>query len=199
MITNQHTLSVSSVCRLMRVTSCAALATLLFGACNSGRDQSASDVDTTRYQLATEAGPGQDPAIQLTPQVIKFQGAEYTIAVNRAPSDSLPLVKDSYGDPYRDNIVTINVSRNGELCFTQRFGKTNFAESATDFDLKTVTLGGMAFTRIDASGLHFGAQLCSPGDVEGGYAFNVTIPLGGGAAKIERDTSINNIADEYVD
>lgn len=176
-----------------------AMGLLLLGACNTGKDKKADDVDTTRYQLATDAGPGEDPAIQLTPQVVSYQGATYTIAVSRAACDSVPLVKDSYGDPYKDNVVTIAVTRDGEPCLSRRFVKTDFAAAAQDIDLQPLTLGGMAFSRIDAGGYHFGAQLCTPGDVEGGYAFTVTLPLDGGSPTIKRDTNAATMSDEFVD
>lgn len=172
---------------------------IVITACNTGKENTGKDVDTAQYQLATDAGPGQDASIQLTPQVITYQGATYSIAVSRTPSDTLPLIKDSYGDPYKDNVVHISVTRDGEPCLSRQFVKTDFAAAARDININTLTLGGMAFSRLDADGYHFGAQLCSPGDVEGGYAFSVTLPLGGGAPTIVRDNNATAMNEEMAE
>ncbi len=58
-------------------------------------------------------------------------------------------------------------------------------------------LGGIAFSSVDASGLHFGAQLNAPGDEEGGTAFKITLPLvGSGKPQIVQDTNQDTASDD---
>lgn len=177
----------------------ATIGMLLVAACGTRQEGSGSDVDTTQYKLATEEGPASDPARTLTPQEVDFGGKHYVVKVSIAPCDSLPTVKDSYGDPYLDNVVNIDVTVDGAPMVSRSFAKTDFASAATGLDLSKLVLGGMAYNKLDGSGVHFGAQLNSPGDEEGGFAFKVTIPLGGGSAVIERDNTAGDMSDLYVD
>lgn len=169
-----------------------------FCSCGFKTEGDNSNVDTTRYDLAREGGPEHDDARQLPTQTISFAGHEYKIDISIAPSDSLPQVKDSYGDPYLDNEVLLCVTADGAVVVKRNFVKSDFVAAANGLNTSKLILGGMAFNSIDISGLHFGAQLNEPGDLEGGYAFKVTLPVAGGAPTVVRDTSVDE-AVEYTD
>lgn len=168
-------------------------ATALTG-CGNKSDQNPTQMDTTETPLAVEQGPGQDDKRVLR-DTLSLGQHQYRYVVTREANDSLPLVKDRFGDPYQDNCVTLVIDRDGASWLTTSFTKENFATAApVGARLEQMILGGMAFNKATAAGFVFGAILNVPGDEEGGLAFKVTIPLSGeGAARIEYDpTSEDN-------
>lgn len=162
-------------------------------------DNKPSDIDTTQYALATEEGPGFDEARTLPATEVDFNGKHYVINVSIAPCDSLPLVKDSYGDPFMDNAVKLQVSADDNIIIDRSFVKNDFAAATSGLSLNRLVLGGLAFNVVNSNGLSFSAQLNEPGDIEGGYVFKVTIPLMGGQPVIVRETVIDDLGSSYVD
>lgn len=167
--------------------------------CGNSTNGKASDIDTTQYPLAAEEGPGHDEARILPATEIDFGGKHYVINVSIAPCDTLPIVKDSYDDPFLDNVVKLLVTADGDTIVRRNFLKRDFAAAASGLNLNRLVLGGLAFNTINANGLNFGAQLNEPGDVEGGQVFKVTIPLAGGQPTIVRDTNVDDLGASYVD
>ena len=176
-----------------------AIAGCLFVSCGQSTNGAKTDVDTTRYALASEQGPGYDEARTLPATEIDYGGKHYVINVSIAPCDSLPLVKDSYDDPYLDNTVKVVVTADGNTVVNRSFVKRDFAAAAGSLSLDRLVLGGLAFNTINSTGISFGAQLNEPGDIEGGQLFKVTIPLAGGQPIIVRDTNVEDLGSSYVD
>lgn len=173
-----------------------ALLTLALSACGGKSSSPETAVDTTEVPLAVEQGPGHDDKRQSTANA-EFSGHQYAIEVSCAPDDSLPAVKDRFGDPYLDNRVWIKVMRDGSLLTQRSVVKAQLAAHLEGADAKKLILGGVAFSAVDASGLHFGAQLNGPGDEEGGLAFKLTLPLSGqGDLVVKRDAMQDIEAEE---
>lgn len=164
-------------------------ALLLAAACGGKTASDGSAADTTETPLAVEQGPGHDEprhvAIDTT-----WNRHRYRIAIACQSSDSLPQVKDRFGDPYLDNIVRLTVTRDDSVQSSHAFTKADFVPMLGSIDGKNLILGGMAFSSIGESGIVFGAQLNSPDDEEGGVAFKVRLPLNGQATpSITRDSN----------
>lgn len=170
-----------------------AISSALFTSCGTRTEGTTTDVDTTQYELTGEATIEKDEAITLPAVEQDFDGKHYVISVHRAPSDSLPQVKDSYGDPYMDNEVTISVTADGNVVTKRTFTKNDFS-GAAKADLSKLVLGGMTFSSINGTGIHFNAQINSPGSVEGGNNFILTLPLNGGAVQIVADESADDMS-----
>lgn len=160
--------------------------------CGHKSEQNTGNIDTTETPLAVEQGPGRDDKRVLNNEV-ELDNHKYRLEVTCAPDDTLPQVKDRFGDPYLDNRVTLVVHRDGELLARRSFTKADFLAVYTGAASEQFILGGMAFNKASASGFTFGAVLNGPGDEEGGLAFKVTIPLDGiGAARIEFEAEQSN-------
>lgn len=166
--------------------------------CGTRTDGKAKDVDTTQYALAQEEGPGHDEARTLPTKEVDFAGKHYTFDITIAPCDSLPMVKDSYDDPYLDNEVKVKVTADGASVFEKRFIKKDFIQAAGSIDTSKLILGGIAFNTMDNRGMCFGAQLNEPGDVEGGYVFKITVQQNG-SFNIVRDTNVEDLGNNYVE
>lgn len=174
-----------------------AFCAISFTACGTASTEKKNDVDTTRYEIATEEGTERDPEIQFDEEK-NFDGKHYVISVHRVAVDSLPQVIDSNDVPFLDNAVTIKVTANGEKMFQRTFTKADFNLDGSKLNLNQLVLAGMAFSDINGSGIHFNAQLNTPGSEEGGNNFSITFPLSGGAPKIvaeeiaEDQSSVND-------
>lgn len=169
--------------------------TLLFSmpilmGCGNRTNGNASDADTNLYELAQEDGPGYDDPRTLPAVEVDFGGKHYVAKVSIAPSDSLPMVDDSYGDPYKDNEATVRVTVDDTVLIDKVFGKADFAAAiGKDTDMAKQIFCGIAFDKVSNRGIVFRAQLSRPGDMEGGTSFFVTYPLAGGKPIIERDNT----------
>ena len=176
------------------------LAVLSFSACGGQKSgDAASTADTTEIPLATEQGPGRDDPRHLTAEA-EWSGHKYAIEVRCAPDDSLARVKDRFGDEYLDNRVSVVIQRDGQPFVERTLTKADLLPHLGEANGQQLILGGMAFSSVNAQGLHFGAPLNGPGDEEGGLAFRLTLPLSGqGQWVIVRDANQDTSAgDEDV-
>lgn len=154
-----------------------------FSGCGTRTDTKSNDVDTTHYELTGETGIEKDPEITFDEEK-NFDGKHYVIGIHRAPADSMPQVIDSNDVPFLDNQVDVVVKANGAVIFKHSFTKKNFDIEGSKLPLEKLVLAGMAFNDINGSGIHFNAQLNSPGSEEGGSNFKISFPLNGGSPKI---------------
>lgn len=168
-------------------------------ACGNKANTSSAKVDSTEIPLAVEQGPGRDDARHLTAEA-DYAGHHYTFDIYKTPDDSLPQVKDRYGDPYLDNRVKLTIQRDGEMLSTRLFSKADFAGVIDADEGKNLILGGIAFSSVKSDGFQFGAQLNGPGDEEGGLAFLITLPLTGqGVPRIVKDSNQDTSSDDSMD
>lgn len=170
---------------------------LLFSCGGKHAPKSSVSTDTAQVPLAVEEGPGRDDP-RTTSADVDFDGHDYHIDIATSPDDSLPKVKDRFGDDYLDNRISVQIRRDGGSPVKYEFTKADFSKEP---DVRRdMILGGIAFGNIDARGIHFGAQFNAPGDEEGGTAFKITLPLSGnGAPRIVRDTDQDTRSDDAAD
>ncbi len=94
---------------------------------------------------------------------VPWIGKSYHVAVNRMPSDSLPMVKDETGQKFVDNIFTLTVSReDGSVFFSRQFTKAFFTNYITDVYRKAGILEGIVFDKADGDWLKFAASVGLP-------------------------------------
>ena len=94
---------------------------------------------------------------------VPWIGKSYHVAINRMPSDSLPMVKDETGQKFVDNIFTLTVSReDGSVFFSRQFTKAFFANYITDVYRKAGILEGIVFDKADGDWLKFAASVGLP-------------------------------------
>ena len=94
---------------------------------------------------------------------VPWIGKSYHVAINRMPSDSLPMVKDETGQKFVDNVFTLTVSReDGSVFFSRQFTKAFFTNYITDVYRKAGILEGIVFDKADGDWLEFAASVGLP-------------------------------------
>ena len=94
---------------------------------------------------------------------VPWIGKSYHVAINRMPSDSLPMVKDETGQKFVDNIFTLTVSReDGSVFFSRQFTKAFFTDYITEVYRKAGILEGIVFDKADGDWLEFAASVGLP-------------------------------------
>ena len=94
---------------------------------------------------------------------VPWIGKSYHVAINRMPSDSLPMVKDETGQKFVDNIFTLTVSReDGSVFFSRQFTKAFFTDYITEVYRKAGILEGIVFDKADGDWLKFAASVGLP-------------------------------------
>jgi hypothetical protein len=135
-------------------------------------------------------------------RTVAWLGKEYKVLVNRAASDSLPMVKDETGQEFVDNVIKLQVLRaDGSVAISKVFTKATFMSYIDANYQKAGILEGLVFDEVDGQNLEFAASVSLPQTDE-------YIPLevkidNFGNVRIERDsemdTSGTGEADEESD
>ena len=94
---------------------------------------------------------------------VAWLGKEYKVEVNRAASDSLPLVKDETGQQFVDNRITLRVLRaDGSVAISKTFTKASFNDYIDANYRQTGILEGLVFDKVDNQYLEFAASVSLP-------------------------------------
>lgn len=174
---------------LLLAISFGASSAFLLSGCGKNSQAVAPDADTTEIPLAVEQGPGHDDERHFE-KTAAFDGKTYRIKLSFRPDETLSLTKDRFGDPYMDNRVDMQIACGDSVLYQRSFTKADFSALLDKEDVRSLILGGIAFSGVESSGFQFGAQLNAPGDEEGGLAFKLTVPLcGQGEPRIVRDAN----------
>ncbi|MBO7115571.1 MAG: DUF4738 domain-containing protein [Prevotella sp.] len=90
-------------------------------------------------------------------------GRTYRIAIDRHPSDSLPMVSDETGQKFVDNVIALVVSReDGSVFYRHQFTKKDFNSYLDDDYRKTGILEGLVYDKVEGDWLEFAASVCHP-------------------------------------
>ena len=122
---------------------------------------------------------------------VAWLGKNYHVSITRVAVDSLPMVKDDYGQEYVDNKITLSVMRSDSTVFLKKvFTKASFASCLDDNYRKNGVLSAMLFNEVDNDRLEFAVTVSMP-DSEDEF-----IPLemkvnGQGEISIVRDTDLD--------
>ena len=94
---------------------------------------------------------------------VPWIGKSYHVAINRMPSDSLPMVKDETGQKFIDNRINLRVVRaDGSVFFKQEFTKSSFDAQLDDDYRQTGILEGLVFDKVDGNNLVFAGSVSHP-------------------------------------
>ena len=94
---------------------------------------------------------------------VQWIGRTYHIAINRQPSDSLPMVKDEIGQQFVDNVISLEVSRgDGSVFYSHTFTKKDFDRYLDNDYRNTGILEGLVFDKTDGDWLEFAASVSHP-------------------------------------
>ena len=139
---------------LLAVVAC------MFVAC-SGKKKS-NDIITERIEKVEPKAPVKMQEYT-DERDVEWIGKQYHVAIHRQPGDSLPMVKDEYGQKYVDNKFTMAVSRqDGSVFFSRTFTKAALAQYLDDDFRKTGVFEGLVFDRTDGDWLVFAASVGHP-------------------------------------
>jgi hypothetical protein len=129
---------------------------------------------------------------------VDWVGRKYTVEIHRAPSDSLPKVKDENGQQFVDNAISLRIIRaDGSVFFSKTFTKQSFSAHIPEDYRNRGILEGLVFDKVDGNKLEFAASVCYPQTDE-------YIPLeveidNFGNISIERDNHLDTYGDEEED
>lgn len=94
---------------------------------------------------------------------VSWIGRSYHLEINRQSTDSLPMVKDEYGQQFVDNYITLVVSReDGSKFYSHRFTKKDFDKYLDDDYRNTGILEGLVFDKAEGDWLEFAASVSHP-------------------------------------
>ena len=94
---------------------------------------------------------------------VQWLGKAYKVMVNRAPNDSLPIVKDEAGYQFVDNSITLEVHRaDGSVAISKTFTKATFENYIDDNYRKAGILEGLVFYEVDGQSLKLAASVSLP-------------------------------------
>ena len=95
-------------------------------------------------------------------QTITFNNREYHSLLHRVSCDSLARVRDSRGDVFVDNTITLRLTRGTEKIFGKTFTKRDFAAwIGADF-MKSGILEGMVFDKTTPQGFVYAVSVAYP-------------------------------------
>lgn len=122
---------------------------------------------------------------------VRWQGALYTVNIDRTPSDSLPMVQDDQGQQYVDNTIRLTVIRtDGSEFYRRTFTKASFSSYLDDNFRRTGVLEAMMFDEVDDGRLEFAVSVSRP------QADDEYIPL---EMKLDRDGGLTIVRDDDLD
>lgn len=115
-------------------------------------------------------------------------GHVYHMTIERRPDESLPVVADVIGTLFYDNVVHLNVKRDGAVVYRHTFLKNQFLNYLSTEDREYGTLAGMTYYKEQSTAqkLVFGSQVCMPG-MDGGALLKLELSIGGWNLKVMRD------------
>lgn len=129
---------------------------------------------------------------------VQWLGKEYKVEINRAPSDSLPMVKDETGQQFVDNRISLVVRRaDGSVAIQRVFTKAMFEGYVDANYRKGGILEGFVFDEVDGQQLKFAASVSLPQTDE--YIPLVVKIDNFGNVKIERDSEMDTSGTGEVD
>ena len=165
------------------------LGTMMLSACKEKKQT--DDIITTKYVPKQLQAPIGMPADSLSQTVIWGNGT-YNIYVAREASDSLPMMKDESGQKYKDNFITVSISRQGGSSFFKRtFTKGSFTQYVDDVFKKNGILANIRFDEVDDGKLKFSVVVALPDAVD-----DMFVPL---EMTIDHNCVINIREDDDMD
>ena len=165
------------------------LGTMMLSACKEKKQT--DDIITTKYVPKQLQAPIGMPADSLSQTVIWGNGT-YNIYVAREASDSLPMMKDESGQKYKDNFITVSVSRQGGSSFFKRtFTKGSFTQYVDVVFKKNGILANIRFDEVDDGKLKFSVVVALPDAVD-----DMFVPL---EMTIDHNCVINIREDDDMD
>ena len=127
-----------------------------------GGKKKSDDIITERVEMPKPQEPVRLQSYSDSRDV-SWIGRTYHLAINRQPSDSLPMVKDEIGQQFVDNYITLTVSRqDGSTFYSHKFTKRDFDSYLDDDYRATGILEGLVFDKADGDWLEFAASVCHP-------------------------------------
>ena len=165
------------------------LGTMMLSACKEKKQT--DDIITTKYvpkQLQAPIGMPADKQVQ----TVEWGGAAYQVSVSRVAADSLPMVKDEAGQKYKDNRITVSVTRqDGSSVLKRTFTKSAFTQYVDEVFRKNGILASIRFDEVDNGKLEFSVVIALPDAID-----DMFIPL---EMTVDRNGIINIREDDDMD
>lgn len=129
---------------------------------------------------------------------VNWLGKSYQVVINRAPDDSLQMVKDETGQRYVDNRISVGILRqDGTVFFRQSFTKNAFMSLLNDDYQLTGILEGIVFDKVEGAQLVLAGSVSHP-QTDEYIPFVITISSQGDVG-IKRDEIIDTYSESNPD
>jgi hypothetical protein len=152
------------------------------------------EIIITRQEVAKPQAPISMQDYKQTTDVT-WMNATYHIEVVRMPSDSLPMVKDEYGQQYVDNSIVLTVTRNdGSVFFKRTFTKASFSSYIDEDYRRTGILEALIFEEVDDNRLEFAVSVAHPQSEDEFIPLEMKLDRDGGLT-IKRDNELDTNGD----
>ena len=94
---------------------------------------------------------------------VQWLNTTYRVHVHRYTNDSLTYITDNNGRKYRNNIISVKITRpDGSVFFDRKFTKAIFEKHADQAYLDKSVILGMVYNDNDSECLHFIGSVGSP-------------------------------------
>lgn len=140
----------------------AALLVLAAAFAGCGEKKQSDDIITVRTTKPKPKAPVRmDRYESTTTQTLA--GSRLNVSIVREACDTLPMVKDNYGQKFVDNFVRLTICRSDGSVFLERtFTKSSFSSYIDPSYRRDGVLEGFAFDKADKQALRFAASVSLP-------------------------------------
>lgn len=166
----------------------------MLAACQWGKTQEEQMVEQTPAEEPVGPTTHRMPVYDFA-DTVTAGGKLYRYAIHRHAVDSLPPVKDEWGDTYVDNMYALSITCGGKAVFSHTYTKRGLqAHLSPDF-VKQGIIDGFRFYRTEGANLVFGLCVSYP-DSDLSARFLLTITPSGHATICKDNTPEVELMDQ---
>jgi hypothetical protein len=138
------------------------LALMAITACTGNKETTRNNDTRVLFGDSIDSHGIQRMQVSEVEQAIAFEGKEYNSFVRRVPDESLPYVKNSMGEVFVDNTITLRLTRGGGKIFSKTFTKQSFSSLVSEEFMQHAILEGMVFDKTTSQGFVYAVSVSYP-------------------------------------
>ncbi len=166
-------------------------AALLITSCSEKKDNPIqTPANDTAIESTTPQGIVEERSREII-DTIDWQGAKTIITINRKPDAEGGTVKDESNVEYRNNFVTLQISKNGNTIVDKRFTKSDFHGYIDENVYNKYLLEGFVFDKVVKGTLVFAASVANPTQEDEYVPFKIEVSSNGNVS-IAKDNGVDS-------
>lgn len=175
---------VLAVAAVMSVCSC------------GGKKESDGQVPQTDTAFTQVANSGIVEEESLgTCDTVDWQGGKAFVKITRKPDADGGTVKDENGVEYRNNVITLQIIKNGNTVVDKQFRKSDFRGYIDDVFYNKYVLEGLVYDKTQGGTIILGASVANPIQEDEYIPFKVNVSANGNVS-VAKDNEFDVIAPE---